>query len=213
MLKMLILIKREIYDNIAYFVAALFLSISLTICIISAVYSSDNVDAPIFAIGLSIPVIVILIIGFNAIGVSQMYIDRNRKISAFLLTLPVTRGRILTARIVTGILAILTLFPPLIITTTILYVVLSPPTPVFKGMFFDIYTTIILAALACYCIGLQTGWLTGKVLPPLLGLFLTFIFASIIIIKGFGPEIQVLLAIFVIASVIRIRQKFIKTPL
>lgn len=213
MLRILTLIKREIYDNIAYFVGAFVLSMILVICIISAAYHSSDESAPMFAIVLSIPVIVILIIGFTSMGVSQMYIDRNRKISAFLLTLPVTRGRILTARIVTGILAILTLLLPLIITIIILYGLLLPPVPFLKDILFDVYTTIILAALACYCIGLQTGWMTGKILPPLVGFVLTFVFASIIIIKGFGPEIQLLLISFVIASFICIRQKFIKTSL
>jgi len=213
MLKMLTLIKREIYDHIAYFIGAIVLSMILIICIISATYRSDSEDAPIFAIVLSIPVIVILIIGFTSMGVSQMYTDRNRRISAFLLTLPVTRGRILTARVVAGILAILTLFLPLIITTIILYGLLAPSILTLKGMFFDIYTVLMLTALACYCIGLQAGWMTGKVLPPLVGLILTFVFATIIIIKGFGPQAWLLLIIFIIASVVRIRQKFMKTPL
>lgn len=146
-------------------------------------------------------------------GISQMYADKNKRISAFLLTLPVTRGRILAARIITGILAIVTLFVPLIITTIILYGLLVPPVPVIKGMIFDIFATIILTAIACYCIGLQTGWMTGRILPPLAGLILTFIFASIILIKGFWPQVWLLLIIFIIASVVRIRQKFMKTPL
>jgi hypothetical protein len=213
MLKMLTLIKREIYDNIAYFVGAFVLSMILIICIVSAAYHSDDESAPIFAIALSIPVIVILIIGFTSMGVSQMYIDRNRKISTFLLTLPVTRGRILTARLIAGILAILTLFLPIIITTIILYQLFIPSVPFVKSMFFDVCTTLTLVALAYYSIGLQTGWMTGKVLPPLAGFVLTFIFASIIIIKGFGPEIQLLLIIFVVASVIRIWRKFMDTSL
>jgi len=183
----------------------------LIICIISAAYRSNSEEAPIFAIALSLPVIVILIIGFTSIGVSQMYIDKNKRISAFLLTLPVTRGRILTARIITGILAILTLFLPLIITTMILYRLLSPPVPVFEGMFFDIYTVTLLTALTSYCIGLQTGWMKGKVIPPLVGFIITFVFASIIIIKGLGPQAWLPLIIFIIASVIRSRRKFMKT--
>ena len=213
MLKMLTLIKREIYDHIAYFLGAIALSIILITCIISAAYRSDSEEAPIYAIGLSIPVIVILIIGFTSMGISQMYTDKNKRISAFLLTLPVTRGRILTARVVAGILAILTFFLPLIITTIILYGLLAPPIPAYKEMVFDIYTTIMLTALACYCIGLQAGWLTGKVLPPLVGFIITFVFATIIIIKGFGPQVWLLLIIFIIASVVRIRQKFMNASL
>ena len=213
MLKMLTLIKREIYDHIAYFIGAIVLSLILITCIISAVCYSNSEDAPIFAIGLSTPVIVILIIGFTAIGVSQMYTDRNRRISAFLSTLPVTRDQILTARIITGILAILTLFMPLAIMTIILYKLVAPPIPIYKGLFFNIFTLTIIMSVACYCIGLQTGWTTGKLLPTLGGVVLTCVFVSIIIIKGFGPHVWLLLIVFIIASVIRIRQKFMNTPL
>jgi hypothetical protein len=213
MLKIITLIKREIYDHIAYFIGAIVLSLILITCIISAAYYSNSEGAPIFAIGLSTPVIVILIIGFTAIGVSQIYTDKNRRISAFLSTLPVTRDQILTARIFAGILAILTLFVPLTITTVILYQLLVPPVPIFKGLFIDMYTVTLLTALACYCIGLQTGWTTGKLLPILGGVVLACFFISIIIVKGFSSQASLILILFIIASLIRIRQKFISTSL
>jgi hypothetical protein len=211
---MLTLIKREIYDNIAYFVAAIILSLIIIIITLSAAtYNFDPEEAPVFAIGLSLPVIVILVIGFTSMGVSQMYIDKNKKISAFLSTLPVTRGRILTARIIAGILAILTFFLPVIITSSIVYRLFTPPIPIYEGIFFDIYTVTLLTSFACYCIGLQTGWKTGKLIPTMGGLFLTCVLVPIIIIKGFDLQVSLLLIIFIIASLIRISLNFMTTPL
>jgi len=68
-------------------------------------------------------------------------------------------------------------------------------------------------AFACYCIGLQTGWNPGKLMPILGGLALSGFLILLIIIKGFGFEISVILIFFNIASLIRIRQTFISTPL
>jgi len=220
---MLTLIKREIYDNIAYFAGAIVFSLIIIIIMLSAAYARYNLppeEAPAFAIGLSalaiglsLPVIVILTIGFTAMGVSQMYIDRNRKISAFISTLPVTRGRILTARIIAGILAILTFFLPLIITTIIICRLFAPQIPIIDGLFFDIYTVTLLTFFACYCVGLQTGWKSGRLVPTLGGLFLACVLVPIFIIKGFDSQVLLLLIIFIIASVIRIRQKFMSTSL
>src|SRR4030042_5849052 len=126
MLKMLILIKREIYDHVVYFIGAFILSAIFIMISIPAAINYDP-DIPLLnpvALILPIillPIILLLTIGFAGMGVSQMYTDKNRGISAFLSTLPVTRDQILTAKIVAGVLAILTLFVPLAITTIILY--------------------------------------------------------------------------------------------
>jgi len=149
---MFTLIKREIEDHIAYFLGAAVLSSILIMLLISAAYSlksKPDESLPLVYIGLSIPVIVILVIGFPAMGASQMYTDRNRKISAFLSALPVTRGRILVARIITGILAILTVLAPLTITATVLWHLLVPPIPIYPCPIFDIFVTALLMVFAC----------------------------------------------------------------
>ena len=210
---MLALIKREIYDHLVYFIAALFLSF-ITITIISyTAYYTDLGGSFSFIIGFLFFVFFAIIIGFTGMGVTQMYSDKNKRISTFLSTLSVTRNRILTARIIAGILAILTYFLPVFIAAIVMYRLLSPPLPVFKTLFFHVYTVTILISFACYCIGLQTGWTAGKLAPTLGGLILACIFASIIKIKGFDSQVSLLLIIFIIASLIRIRQKFMSTSL
>ncbi len=79
---MFALIKREIQDHIAYFIGAAVLSAILVALLIPMMYS--NLDERLVFIGLSLPVILALIIGCAGMGVTQMYLDRTRKISALL---------------------------------------------------------------------------------------------------------------------------------
>jgi hypothetical protein len=209
---MFTLIKREIEDHLAYFIGAIILSAVLTALLASALFYDEPTDRPVF-VGLSIPAIVVLTIGFASMGVSQMYTDRNRKISTFLTGLPVTRCRIFTARIVTGILAILIVLVPMIITGTILWRLFTPPIPIYLGLIFDLSVTVFLMGFACYCLGLQTGWTSSRITPTLGGLVLTCIIVPLFIVKGFGPYIKVILVLFIVASLIRIWQKFKTTAL
>jgi len=209
---MFTLIKREIEDHIAYFIGAIILSAVLTALLTSAIYYDDPDERLVF-IGLSIPVIVVLIIGFSGMGVSQMYTDRSRKISAFLSGLPVTRAKILAARIITGILAILIVILPQIITAKLLCNLFAPPIPIVSKIIFDISIVTFLTAFACYCLGLQTGWTSSRITPTLGGLVLTCILVPLILIKGFGLHIKVILVLFIFASLICIWQKFKSTAL
>jgi ABC-type transport system involved in multi-copper enzyme maturation permease subunit len=210
---MYVLIKREILDHIVYFFGAIALSTLFVLISIPAILHYDPNEPEVYVIGIGIPAVIILVIGFCAMGVSQMYMDKNRKISTFLTTLPVSRNKILLARIITGTLAILIFFLPLIITASILLRLHAPPVPIYSGMIFEISAATFLMGFACYCIGLQTGWNSGRITPTLGGLSLSAILIPLIIIKGFSLEISVILAMFIIACLIRIRHTFISTPL
>jgi len=209
---MFTLIKREIEDHIAYFIGAIILSGILIALLTSAIYYDEPGERPVF-VGLSIPAIVVLITGFASMGVSQMYTDRNRKVSTFLSGLPVTRGQILIARIITGILAILIVLLPLTITGTILWRIFAPPIPIFPGLIFDLSVTVFLMGFACYCLGLQTCWTSSRITPTLGGLVLSCILVPLIVLKGFGLHIKVILVLFIIASLIRTWQKFRSTAI
>jgi len=209
---MFTLIKREIEDHIAYFIGAAVLSAVLIALLISAMYHPESGDMPVF-IGLSIPVIVILIIGFPAMGATQMYTDRTRKISTLLSTLPVSRRQILLARIITGILAILTLLLPLTITMVILFPLFTPPIQMYPGLVWEIFAAVFLMAFACYCLGLLTGWNSSKIIPTLGGLVLISILLPLILVKGFGLHVVVILLLFIIASLVRTWHTFMSTSL
>ena len=213
---MFTLIKREIEDHLVYFIGAGILSGILIVFSTLIVFHYNNNEPPVFVTVLWIPVIIVLIIGLAGMGVSQMYMDRTRRISAFLSALPVTRGRILAAKIVAGILAILTLLVPLTITAMVLLNLFSPPLPiysVYSGFIFDIFIATFLMSFACYCLGLQTGWTSSKITPTLGGVALSFVLVPLILIKGFGVHIVVILLLFIIASLVRTRHRFMSTSL
>jgi hypothetical protein len=210
------LIKREIQDHIVYFLGAIIITVIL-ICltvfmVYNIVYKYDRGDSIVY-LGSLLPVSVILMIGFSGMGISQMYTDRARKISAFLSILPVSRNHILLARIITGILAILTVFLPLIATCMALRYLFAPPIPVLSGIIYDIFIVVFLLGLACYFLGLMTGWTTSKIAPAMACLVLTFILSSLIIVKGFGLCIKGILILFIIACLIRTWQKYTSTSL
>jgi len=212
---MFTLIKREIEDHIAYFIGAAILSGILIVLSILAIHVHEDSE-PIAFVGLLIPAIIVLIIGLPAMGVSQMYTDKNRRISAFLCGLPVTRGQILAAKIITGILAILTFLVPLTITAVVLLRLFAPLAPIYSGysgLIFDIFIATFLMSFACYCLGLQTGWTSSKITPTLGGVALAFVLVPLILVKGFGLHIAVLLVLFIIASLVRTWHRFMSTSL
>jgi len=89
----------------------------------------------------------------------------------------------------------------------------APPVPVYSGFIAEIFAGIFLMAFACYCIGLQAGWSSSSLIPALGGLGLTCILVSLILIKGFGLHIIVILILFITASLIRIWHLFTSTSL
>lgn len=211
---MFTLIKREIEDHLAFFLGAIVATLILLVLLISAIFGYDPPpDIPVYAIGFLIPVIVVVVIGLPAMGASQMYTDRTRRVSAFLSGLPVTRSQILVARIITGILAILIMLVPLTITGAVLRHLLLPPIPFYPGLIADIFVTAFLMAFACYCLGLLTGWTSSRITPTLGGLVLTCILVPLILVKGFGLHTTVILVLFIIASLTCTWQKFRSAPL
>ena len=210
---MLTLIKREIRDHVVYFFAAVIFAGIIIGISLTPIFESRRHYRLLSGLGTVITITAIVIFGFFAMGAAQMYTDKNRKISAFLSTLPVSRSRILIARMVTGTLAILTLLAPLAIASIIFLRLFAPPIPMYSGFIAEVFAGIFLAAFACYCIGLQAGWNSSSLVPALGGLGLACILVSLILVKGFGLHIIVILILFITASLVRIWQLFTSTSL
>ena len=214
---MLALIKREIRDNFGFFIIAIILTVVFTLIVIYSILIDEMGKMPI-----GIPIVMYTIFSFllaflpficTSFGAQQMYTDRNKKISTFLATMATTRRRILTAKIITGLLWIGIIIVPLATVEAILLRVFPPIVPADTSFLVKLFITLFLICLACYCMGLQIGWNTNKFFPILGGLALTPVLMSIIIIKGFGIETAIILLLLSIASMIRVWQKFMTTPL
>ena len=210
---MFTLIKREIEDHIVYFLVAVIFAAMFVATEISVAYKIGSDEPMIAAFLVLLFVVIWSTLGYCAMGATQMYTDRTRKISALLSTLPVSRGQILLARIITGILAILTVQVPFVITTMFLLYIFVPPAPIYYGFIFEIFAGVFLTSFACYCIGLQTGFTSSKIAPTFGAIVLTCVLVPLIIIKGLGTHFVLLTLAFIAASLIRTWNKFMTTAL
>jgi len=209
---MLTLIKREIRDHSIFFIGSVILSVVLIGLSIATLDGHRWIEDE-ETLGTGAIALTIIVFGLFGMGAVQMDTDRIRKISAFISILPVSRVRILLAKIIAGLLAILIAFVPLAVTVTILLRIHATPISVFYVMVFEIFSGTFLITLACYLIGLQAGWNSGRLTHAIVGLPLTCILLTLILIKGFTPEIMVILSLFIVASLIRTWHLFTSTPL
>ncbi|MHC4474794.1 MAG: hypothetical protein ACYTEL_04070 [Planctomycetota bacterium] len=210
---MFALIKREIEDNIAYFAAAALFSTALVVAMVLIAHDKSSDHAKTAGVVLFLPVYLISILGFAAMGVGQMHIDRTRKVSAFLSSLPVSRSQILLARIVTGVLAMLVLLVPITVTAAILVRVHAPPYPGCPGIFAEVSATVFLMGLACYCLGMQIGVSCGKVVCTVGCIIVTAVLLPLVMIKGFWGQSVAILLLLIAASLIETWQRFMSTSL
>jgi len=211
------LIKREIKDNIFYFILPVcFAAVSVTF-IVTKVLKEAAHDVPV-----GIPEIMYLVfytyipfagIIAAAFGASQMYTDKNKKISSFLITLATTRGRILTAKVITGLLWILVALLPIAAADVALLKVFPPLVPIDINSLLCLFAMTFVLYTGCYVTGLLLGWTANKVVPAFGCLVVTVILISVVIIKGFTLSAFIILLLFTVAAMVRATQKFLTTPL
>jgi hypothetical protein len=210
---MLTLLKREIEDNWVFFLAALLLSGILSGVFVSQQFHFQASEIPgVHGYEIVIPVVAML--GFSVMGVgmgvSQMYWDRTKKISSLLATLAVSRRRVFTARIVTGLLLMLFGYVPVNITRAVASRMIEPEITVSRGagFVFDLWIVVFLFGFLCYCIGLQAGWSSNKIVPTLGAFGLCIILLGLIVIKGVGLDICLILVLLIAVCLFRAWDKY-----
>lgn len=218
---MLTLIRREIEDNLIMFLLAGLIAVILAPAMVYLAidkathsespcsFSSSAVEASTF----TLPCLLSFLAA--AMGAAQMYMDRHRRISTFLSTLPTTRARILTARIMTGVLAIaLGLVPvALAITITARIFYISPICDIYIAFFTKRFLMTFLLAAACYCLGLLMGWDSSLFLPVLGTLVLLPVLVSVLVIKGLHAHSAIILSALILAFATRMWLSFRSTSL
>lgn len=214
---MLTLIKREIQDHLLMFIIAAAVTTIFTCIVVYNVVLAIPSSPPIWVPEIMLYVLAwftpFLLLVSAGLGATQMYSDRSKKISNFLITLATTRRRILAAKIIAGLLWILLAFMPLIAADIILLRLFPPMVPLDIIFPVKIVTTILLAALCCYTLGLQMGWQTNKRSAILGGTLIAPILLTVIIIKGFGVQTAIILLLFTVTMLIRTWQRFMSTAL
>jgi hypothetical protein len=202
---MFTLIIREIQDNWVFFIAAAILTCAFSFIIGWQMYSINGMQSMPITILLMVNAVFGMFI-FCGLGASQMYWDRMKKISALLVTLPVTRNQIFTARIAAGLLAVAIGFLPTVVTikaVSNLIESLSTNNLGPDGLTAGIWILIFLLCFASYCIGLQGGWTSNKIIPTLGSLLLSLILTGVIWIKVFELDVYLILVPFIACCLFR----------
>ena len=212
------LIKREIRDHWLHIILpAIIIFIALTVLISQMLYLYRK-DIPIMGLPEDLLAIywvpIVLIPAFTVIlGVTQIYSDRNRKISAFLLSQPTSRVKLLAAKLIAGLIWIACVTLPFILTSVIVLTIMPPLLPGGKILLIKLIITAGLVNLACYSIGLMCGWGTNKYIPNLFAIILATPLLALLIIKGFGLETHSLLIVVTIVALLKTTNKFMATSL
>jgi len=156
---MFTLIKREIEDNIVFYLMFAILSLGTSALMLCAVFYGDLEDPGDRAF-LFIPCLLFTFIGLfgvSALGSSQMYVDRTRKVSAFLSGLAVTRGRLFAAKITAGVIGILLMIAPIAIAAMIAVEKFAIPIPVTWEVSREVTLVVFLVYLSGYSMGLVSA--------------------------------------------------------
>lgn len=214
---MIALIKREFADAAVFFLTTIIFLTGLTAFVfynaITAWRHDQFVGVPsiIYKTFAIFPLVFLPLI--TALGARQMYLDKERKISSFLVTLATTRQRILLAKIITGIVWLLLVILPVAATDVIVLKIFPTIALPDAGFLVDMFVAIFLCGLTCYCFGLQIGWRSGKILPALSVLVVMPILVSLIVIKGFSVQTVIFFVLLMVASITRTWQKFMSSSL
>jgi hypothetical protein len=196
-----ILTKRQMTDDGALLIAALAGAMVFLFAL--------GLLAFIYPQGFLLHVTTILIIlpfligtGFFVFGVVQVHGDENRGIPVMLSVLSVTPGQIILARIVVGILfvGIIVVSVSLAITGAVVSGLVQWPESLVPDGLIDLFVALLLIGLTCYCLGLLAGRGAASLIAPFRVLPLGSILVSLIVIKGFGRPLAIVLVPFIVVS-------------
>lgn len=206
---MLTLIGRELRDYFGYIILTGFVSaVIIAVAVLTAWWGMAELGLRIIAGS-----VVTLLFIFATLGASQMYTDRANRVSSLLATLAVTRSRILAARIVAGAAVVLAVLVSLLIAAVAILYFSGMPLATYGSAVAEVSATMSLASLACYCIGLLSGWTAIKVAPVLAIFFGVVAVVLLVVVKGFGASVTAILLLFVIMSLLHVWHRFTSVPL
>ena len=211
------LIKREVHSLAPFLIlpaAAVAVFLTLVGSGVAGAYSRDRghrmcdaEEAMFWLVIVAVPPIA------GWLGLIQMGIDKTRKVSAFLATLATTRTRILAARSIVGVIAILAIVLPLAAAHVILQLVY--PKFVFGAvsLFTRLFITAFLMSIACYSLGLLLAWRLKIYFAVPLCVLLEAMILSVVLVKGLGPQAYILLVLIAATALMRTWRGFKTSPL
>jgi hypothetical protein len=198
-----ILVKREMRDHAIHFGLA-FLMGCLGSAIIYVVYRTADARGrllfgdltSLFFIGL-LPCFMVLDV--TSLARVQIAGDCGAKVSAFMCTLTCTRGQLLTAKWISGLIWICLAVGPLLVTLALKGEQIGQFAPFIKPVMLGLIVTHVTG----YAMGQQVGFLEDKGLILVVGALFLCLLASLLVIKGLAIPCYGLLAFLTVALCVR----------
>jgi hypothetical protein len=148
-----------------------------------------------------------------ALGINQMYKDRVKKISAFLVTLATTRQRVLLAKIFTGVVFT---FVGFVISALPVMIMLKKHPPLLPVDYSVLLTKWVFAfgfGLTAYMLGLSCGFAKSQWGLVVLPLILLALMVGMMLVS-FSPAAKfIVLVLMGFAFLIYARQQFLRASL
>lgn len=207
---MLALIIREIEDSPVYLLVTSVMAGAMIIFLLSYDKYSDHWRGDDVARATLIFSLASFLI-FTAFGFSQMYSDKAKGISTFLVTHAVGRGHVFTARLIVGLLVHLLYYGAVTI-AVLLLVRRAGGHALLQEYTVNSAIDVFLLSFACYCMGLSIGFTSNKV-KRLVALVLTILLLSMIVVKGLGIEGTVLTSVVILASLVKSWSNYKNSPI
>ena len=198
-----ILVGREIEDHTIHFVLAFFLGCIASVIIYALCGPDDSAVSFIFS-DMTLVFIMgqlpcLMVLDAMSLARVQMAGDRGAKVSAFICTLSPTRGQLLIAKWVSGLVWVLLAVGPILLMFGLKATQLELYFPFFK----TVMTGVIFIQVAAYAMGQQLGFLVDKGLILVVGGLFLCLLASLLVIKGFALPLYVILAVLTVALSVR----------
>jgi hypothetical protein len=203
MRNMLILVKREIEDHALHYLLAVLMGCIASVIIYVLYHMADAADRSLWGDMFEHPLMVIfpcfMILGAVFLACIQIAGDRRAKIATFICTLTPTRGQLLIAKWISGLVWILLAAGPLLVILALKREEWGLYMPLIK----TVMTGVILMQVTGYAVGQQIGFVENKGLALVVGALFLCLMGSLLVIKGLAMPCYALLAVLTVALCVR----------
>jgi hypothetical protein len=190
----LILLKRQITDDAPYFVGGLAAAVIylLSLAALGFIYPRGQLLHVTFVL-IVLPAVAA--VTFFVFGAVQARCDHNHDIAPLLTTLAARPRQIVAARLAAGTIFVIAvvLVLGLALTGAITGHLIQWPDSLFPAGLYDLLAGLVLIGFACHFLGSMSGKDSDSAIRPLGMLPLAWMVASLIIVKGFGYPLAIIL--------------------
>ncbi len=201
--RLLILVKREIEDHAIHYGLAVVMGCIASLIIYVLYKAADAADRSLMEDVFEHPMMGVfpcfMILGAMLLAHVQIAGDRRARVSTFICTLTPTRGQLLIAKWISGLVWILLAVGPVLLTLALKGGQMGLYIPLVK----TVMTGIIVMQVTGYAVGQQIGLVEKKGRALMVGGLFLCLMGSLLVIKGLAMPCYALLAALTVALCVR----------